>query len=73
MKMSRGVLGRCKTGFGFTPWFLVRNGGMDPYDSPLRSPTVVPKTHSSPYSLLRTIQFRLGFLGFEGFGLGFRV
>ena len=33
-----------------TPWFLVRNGGMDPYDSPLRSPIVVPKSHSSsPY------------------------
>ena len=28
-------------------WFLVGNGGMDPYDSPLRSPIVVPKTHSS--------------------------
>ena len=27
-------------------WFLVGNGGMDPCDSPLRSPKVVPITHS---------------------------
>ena len=26
-----------------TPWFLVGNGGMDPYDSPLRSPYSSPK------------------------------
>ena len=33
-----------------SPWFLVGNGGMDPYDSPLRSPIVVPITHSPiPY------------------------
>ena len=33
-----------------TPWFLVGNGGMDPYDSPSRSPVVVPKPHSPiPY------------------------
>ena len=33
-----------------TVWFLVGNGGMDPSDSPLRSPTVVPITHSPiPY------------------------
>ena len=33
-----------------TPWFLVGNGGMDPCDSPLKSPIVVPKTQSSiPY------------------------
>ena len=25
-------------------WVLVGNGGMDPYDSPLRSPIVVPIT-----------------------------
>ena len=31
-------------------WFLVGNGGMDSYDSPLRSPIVVPITHSPiPY------------------------
>ena len=30
----------------FSDLFLVRNGGMDPYDSPLRSPIVVPITHS---------------------------
>ena len=29
-----------------TPWFLVGNEGMDPHDSPLRSPIVVPMTHS---------------------------
>ena len=28
-------------------WFLVGNGGMDPYDSPLKSLIVVPITHSS--------------------------
>ena len=26
-----------------TPWFLVGNGRVDPYSSPLRSPIVVPK------------------------------
>ena len=30
-----------------TPWFLAGNGGMYPYDSPLRSPIVVPITDSS--------------------------
>ena len=34
-----------KLPLGKNPWFLVGNGGMDPYDSPLRSPIVVPKTH----------------------------
>ena len=38
-----------------TPWFLVGNGGMDPYDSPLRSPIVVPKPPFL-HSLLRTSQ-----------------
>ena len=34
----------------WSPRFLVGNGGVDPYDSLLRSPIVVPKTHSSiPY------------------------
>ena len=34
----------------FSPWFLVGNGGRDPYDSPLRSPMVVPIVHSPiPY------------------------
>ena len=33
-----------------SPWFLVGNGGMDPHDSPLRSPLVVPIPHSPiPY------------------------
>ena len=33
-----------------TPWFLAGNGGMDPHDSPLWSPIVVPITHSPiPY------------------------
>ena len=37
-------------GLGLTLWFLVGNGGLDPYDSPLRSPIVVPITHSPiPY------------------------
>ena len=36
-----------------TLWFLVGNGGMDPYDSPLRSPIVSPK-NPFPHSLLRT-------------------
>ena len=37
-----------------TLWFLVGNGGMDPYHSPLRSPIVVPKS-PFPHSLLRTL------------------
>ena len=36
-----------------TLWFLVGNGGMDPYDSPLRSPLVGPN-NPFPHSLLRT-------------------
>ena len=32
---------------------------MDPYGSPLRSPIVVPKSHSFLHSLLRTSQKRL--------------
>ena len=37
---------RCQRSMPKTPWFLVGNGGMDPYDSPLRSPIGVPITHS---------------------------
>ena len=36
-----------------TPWFLVGYGGMDPCDSPLRSPILVPET-PFPHSQLRT-------------------
>ena len=34
-------------GFVLALWFLVGNGGMDPYDSPLRSLIVVPITHTT--------------------------
>ena len=45
-----------------TLWFFVENGGMDPHDSPLRSPIAVlpyssPK-NPFPHSLLRTSQMR---------------
>ena len=36
-------------------WFLAGNGGMEPYDTPLRSPIVVPK-NPFLHSLLRTSQ-----------------
>ena len=38
-----------------TLWFLVGHGGMDPYDSPLRSPKESPN-NPFPHSLLRTSQ-----------------
>ena len=49
----------------FAPRFLVGNGGMDPYDGPLRSPYSSPK-NPFLHSLLRTIQF----LEVEVWGLG---
>ena len=50
---SKAKSGNCCCGcYQKTPWLFVGNGGMDPYDSPLRSPRVVSITHS-PHSLLR--------------------
>ena len=50
--------------------FLVRNGGMDPYDSPLRSRIVVPR-NPFLHSLLRASQMRtLNMKRFRLSGLG---
>ena len=41
-------------------WLLVGNGGMDPYDSPLRSLIVVPITHSAFPSKNQSVLQRRG-------------
>ena len=43
---GRGFRGSAE---GFSPWFLVGNGGMDPYDRPLRPPKSSPKKPIPPF------------------------